>query len=309
MNATTPNLDKYANRRVEQKPSDTALLTALRRAMANEEFRNEKFGPDYLAEFFLPKFFRFFLRFQRIRRGAQKRLDGIFPGLTEFVIARTAYFDSLFVDALSQNVPQIVLLGAGYDSRAYRFAKINRDTRVFELDIAPTQNRKIKCLKKAGIEIPQAVTFAPINFNVESLKEVLEAAGYDSHDETLFLWEGVSYYLDPESVDTTLAFVRDSINDKSRIAFDYTITISDENIDKYYGVKGFVQAMNKHHANEGLVFSLEEGTEEAFFEQRGLKIVNHLNNVEIEKTYLTDDEGLLMGHMTGHFRFVLVARK
>ena len=55
------------------------------------------------------------------------------------MIARTAYFDRLFADALSNKTPQIVLLGAGYDSRAYRFANLNHVTRVFELDIAPTQ--------------------------------------------------------------------------------------------------------------------------------------------------------------------------
>ena len=297
-----------ANRSVEQKPSDTALLTALRRAIANHDFANGKFGPDDLAEFFLPNYFRFFLKFQRIRTKAQKRLDGFFPGLTEYIIARTAYFDGLFVEALNRNIPQIVLLGAGYDSRAYRFARKNQGTRIFELDIAPTQTRKRKCLEKAKIEIPQFVKYAPINFNAESLKDVLERAGYESHAETLFVWEGVTYYLDPESVDATLEFIRSSSNAKSRIAFDYTISITDENLDTYYGVKEFVRAMKQHHANEGLLFSIAEGQEAAFFEQRALRIVQRLNNVEIERTYLTDDNGILLGQMTGHFRFAMAAR-
>jgi len=295
------------SRSLQQKPSDTALLTALRRAMANKDYANGQFGPDYLAESFLPSYFRFFLRFQKIRTIAQRRLDRFFPGLTEYIVARTVYFDSLFVNALSKNIPQIVLLGAGYDTRAYRFTKLNQGTRIFELDIAPTQNRKIKCLQDAKIDMPPEIAYVPIDFEAESLKEVLENVGYERHNETLFLWEGVTYYLDPAAVDATLEFIRNSTNVKSRVALDYIVTVSDENINTYFGVKEFVQAMKTHHANEGLVFSIKEGQATSFFEQRTLQVVQHLNNVEIEKTYLTDDNGKLLGHMTGHFRFVVIA--
>ena len=60
----------------------------------------------------------------------------------EYGIARTTFFDNIFIDALNKNIPQIVLLGAGYDTRAYRFAEINNTTKIIELDIETTQNRK-----------------------------------------------------------------------------------------------------------------------------------------------------------------------
>ena len=292
---------------VEQKHSETALFAALRRAIANKEFKNEKFGPDDLAEYFLPPHFRFFLKFNRIRANTKNKLNGFLPGLNEYMIARTAYFDRLFVDALNNKTPQIVLLGAGYDSRAYRFAKSNHSTRIFELDIAPTQDRKKKCIKKARIDIPKHVTFVPINFNEESLKNVLEKAGYKNHQKTLFIWEGVSYYLEVESVDTTLEFVSHASHHESAIAFDYTISISEENINDYYGVKEFSQKMKEHHANEELMFSIDEGETESFLEQRGLKMVDHLDNKEIEKTFLLYENGSLIGQITGAFRFAMVS--
>jgi len=292
---------------VEQKHSETALFAALRRAIANKEFKNEKFGPDDLAEYFLPPHFRFFLKFNRIRANTKNKLNGFLPGLNEYMIARTAYFDRLFVDALKNKTPQIVLLGAGYDSRAYRFAKSNHGTRIFELDIAPTQDRKKKCIKKARIDIPKHVTFVPINFNEESLKDVLEKAGYKNHQKTLFIWEGVSYYLEVESVDTTLEFVSHASHHESAIAFDYTISISEENINDYYGVKEFSQKMKEHHANEALMFSIDEGETESFLEQRGLKMVDHLDNKEIEKTLLLNENGSLMGQITGAFRFAMAS--
>jgi methyltransferase (TIGR00027 family) len=294
---------------VEQKPSETAMFAALRRTIANKEFANEKFGPDYLAEYFLPVHFRFFLKFKKIRANTKDKLNGFLPGLTEYMIARTAYFDGLFVDALDNEIPQIVLLGAGYDTRAYRFAKQNRNTKIFELDIAPTQNRKKKCLKGAKIDIPQQVNLVPINFNEESLKDVLESTGYEHREKTLFLWEGVSYYLDVESVDATLEFVSRSLHDENAIAFDYTISISEEYMNDFYGAREFAQTMKEHHANEELMFSVEEGKIKSFLEGRNLKMLDHLNNEEIEKKFLVDNNGSLIGKITGHFRFVLASKK
>jgi methyltransferase (TIGR00027 family) len=290
---------------VEQKPSETALFAALRRTLAHKKYQNQKFGPDDLAECFLPAHFRFFLKFKKIRANTQEKLNGFLPGLNEYMIARTAYFDGLFVDALKDETPQIVLLGAGYDSRAYRFAKQNHGTKIFELDIAPTQNQKKKCLKRARIELPGGVTLVPIDFNKESLKDVLENAGYNPAEKTLFIWEGVSYYLDAESVDATLAFASHAAHPESTIAFDYTITLSDPNMDDYYGAEVFAQTMKEQHGDEELTFSMDDGAIESFLASRDLKMVDHLDNKEIERRFLTDDDGTLIGHMTGHFRFVL----
>jgi len=142
---------------VEAKPSETAFFAALRRALAHKEFGNERFGPDHLATIFLPPHFRFFLKFKKIRANTKEKLNDLLPGLTELMIARTAYFDALFLEALENQTPQIVLLGAGYDTRAYRYADKNQGTKIIEMDIAPTQNWKKQCLKKAKIDIPENV--------------------------------------------------------------------------------------------------------------------------------------------------------
>lgn len=293
---------------VEQKPSETAMFAALRRAIAHKDFKNERFGPDNLAEHFLPFNFKFFIKFKKIRANVKNRLNVFLPGLHEYMIARTAYFDHIFKDALDKKIPQIVLLGAGYDSRAYRFAKLNIGTKIIELDIATTQNRKRECLRKAKIDIPKHVTLIPIDFNKESLEKVLEKAGYENHKETLFLWEGVSYYLESESVDTTLEFVSQSSHYESVIALDYAISITEENID-HYGVKEFYRTMKEHHANEDLMFAIDPGKIVSFLEQRGLKMVDHLDNEEIERTFLLNRDGSLKGQITAHFRFLMASPK
>ena len=294
---------------VQQKPSETALFAALRRTLAHKEFGDEKFGPDHLAEYFLPPHFRFFLRFKKIQANTKEKLNEALPGLTEYMIARTAYFDGLFVDALEKEFPQIVLMGAGYDTRAYRFAELNKGTKIFELDIAPTQNQKKTYLKKARIDIPQRVKLVPIDFNQESLGDVLEKAGFDNQEKTLFIWEGVTYYLDAESVDATLEFVSGSSHPESVIAFDYTLSLSEENLSDYYGAKEFAQTMREHHATEELTFSIREGEIESFLEGRDLKMIEHLDNQEIEKKFLTKKDGTLIGQITGHFQFVSASSK
>lgn len=297
---------RNSRKNIEQKPSETALMGALHRFIANREFGEQRFGPDNLAECFLPSHFKFFLRFKNVRANTKNKFKKFLPGMHEYIIARTAFFDKVFIEALSNKMPQIVLLGAGYDSRAYRFANRINATKIFELDVAPTQNRKKLCLKKAQINIPNNVTLVPIDFNKESLINVLEKAGYDKLEKTLFLWEGVSYYLDSESVDATLEFVIRSSHNESIIALDYLISLSGKTMT-YYGSKEFFQTMKKHHANERLMFGIDEGEAELYFEQRGLKMIDHLDNEEIESTFLLNEDGSSIGKITGTFRFALAS--
>jgi methyltransferase (TIGR00027 family) len=95
-----------------------------------------------------------------------------------------------------------VILGAGFDSRAYRM-QIGPNVRVFEVDHPSTQ-----AMKRAVLgPVPAYVTYAPIDFVREPLDDVLRAAGLQPRARTLFLWEGVSNYLDAQSVDATLRFI------------------------------------------------------------------------------------------------------
>jgi len=292
---------------VEKRHSETALFAALYRAIANKEFKNQRLGSDDLAEYFLPSHFKFFIKFNKIRANVKNKSKKLTPGIYEYMLARTAFFDTVFIEALNKKISQIVLLGAGYDTRAYRFAMLNKGTKIIELDMGTTQNRKMKCLKKAQIDIPGSVRLVPIDFNKEELTEVLEKAGYENYEKTLFIWEGVSYYLAPQSVDAALEFVYRSSHKESVIAFDYVIAISKENIHNYYGVKEFAHTWRKHRSNELFRFEIEEGKIESFLEQRGLKIVNHLDNEEIERTFLLNENGSLIGQITGSFRFAMAS--
>jgi methyltransferase (TIGR00027 family) len=146
--------------------------------------------------------------------------ERIAPGLHGFSIARTIFIDRALRRALARGVPQVVILGAGYDSRAYRIPGID-NARVFEVDHPDTQAVKRARLAKVFALLPAHVTFVAIDFNRQDLKDRLVASGYRFDLPTFFIWEGVTEYLEGSAVDATLRILAQS-PPASEVVFTYT---------------------------------------------------------------------------------------
>ena len=295
MNQTSLEDSGTTGRRIESGFSRTAGYTCFSRACATRE-RDERFrGPDTMAEVFLPAFAKVVLNIPLMRRFFMKRLAP--PGIYEYVLARTKLLDSVFLDALRNRFPQIVLLGAGMDTRALRFRDRNQGTRVFELDIETTQRPKMEILARKGIRLPEELVFVPIDFNRQSLSEALCAAGYQENRKNLFLWEGVTMYLTADAVDSTLRFIRDSGAPESEVAFDYIYDSVLRRANRFYGEKQIYDTVSK--AGEGWTFGIEEGETEAFLSERGFRLVSHHTPAELEQAYLLLEDGASLGHING----------
>jgi methyltransferase (TIGR00027 family) len=224
------------------------------------------------------------------------------PGMYEYVVARTSYFDNIVQQALQNNTSQIVFLGAGYDTRAYRFKDlIDSKTKIFELDIHTTQEQKIKLLNQNNISIPEQLTFVPINFNKETLESVLAKYGYGNGQTNLFIWEGVSYYLSSKEVDDILSFIKKSSAINSTVCFDYA-TFWPEMMDAH-GVKELIETMKKKYSGETTKFGIERGKMKSFLAERGFKIIDHMTAEEMERKYLMLRDGSLAGKVIGIFCF------
>jgi methyltransferase (TIGR00027 family) len=126
-------------------------------------------------------------------------------GIANLVLNRTGYFDSL-IDKAKTDAEQFVVMGAGFDTRAYNDLK-KSGLKIFELDQATTQQLKRKYLQKAGIDTAH-VTFVKIDFSQDSWFSALVAAGYDPSKRTIFLWEGVTLYLGETAVRKTLRTIK-----------------------------------------------------------------------------------------------------
>ena len=134
--------------------------------------------------------------------------------------ARVTFFDSA-VDRYLPNIAQFVILGAGFDTRAFRLPEHAR-VRSFEIDAPKTQAVKRKSLEKAGINVT-GVTFVAADFEKEDWLAKLVDAGFDRGKTTLFLWEGVMMYLHKEAVEATLRTIASTASG-SVVAFDYVTT-------------------------------------------------------------------------------------
>jgi methyltransferase (TIGR00027 family) len=280
---------------VDDRPSESALTVAFCRALATHDTREEVRGKDTLAELFVAEESRKSLHDPAARAWLIER----FAGTYEFFLARTAYGDGIFQRALNDRVAQVVFLGAGYDTRAHRFRDTLAATRVFELDALPTQQRKTQLLQRAGVQSPVQLTYVPINFEKQTPAEVLLDAGFDPGRKTLFIWEGVTYYLSAEAVDATLAFVRKGSAAGSTLCFDYMIEAPD--IESRHGVKLVLEAWRRTYTAEHVRFGIAEGAIEEFLSRRGFRLLENLTPGEMEKRFLTLQDGSLAGRVVALF--------
>jgi methyltransferase (TIGR00027 family) len=280
-------------RKIERKGSSTAGYTCFSRACATRE-EDERFrGPDHLAEIFLPPIPRILFNVPLLRKWCMRKM---FPtGIHEYVLARTRVFDEVFVDALERGFPQIVLLGAGMDTRVLRFEDRNRGTTIFELDIEATQRYKREVYKRKKTTLPDTLVFVPIDFSKQRLADVLTQAGYRDRRQTLFLWEGVTMYLEADAVDGTLAFIRSSAAEGSILAFDYVRASVLRYENTLYGEKDVRGTVAR--AEEGWIFGIEDGAIEEFLAERGFKLLSHYTPSDLEAAYLTAEDGTKFGRI------------
>jgi len=136
-----------------------------------------------------------------------------------FIAVRTRFAEDSLAAACERGVRQLVVLGAGLDTYAYRGAWRDR-LQIWEVDHPATQVWKRQRLADAGIAVPSNLTFAPIDFERETLADGLAAAGCDPHRQSFFTWLGVVPYLTEEAVGSTLAFIA-SFPGGAQVVFDY----------------------------------------------------------------------------------------
>jgi methyltransferase (TIGR00027 family) len=132
--------------------------------------------------------------------------DRRLPGARTSAIARTRLIDDDITVALQDGARQLVILGAGYDCRAYRIPII-KGVAVFEVDHPSTLAGKRSRLETVLQNIPQNVRFVRIDFNRDRLSERLSEAGFDRSLPSVFVWEGVTNYLTSEAVASVLRFI------------------------------------------------------------------------------------------------------
>lgn len=255
---------------------------ALSRAVESRKPEDERICNDPFAEKLLQGAARWLLVARPLRDGVERLIESRFAGHHFYVVARTRYFDDFLRQQLASRPEQLVVLGAGYDSRAHRFVDDLRGVAVFEVDHPATSAEKRTRIARALGGAADGVTYVPVDFNVETLADRLRAAGYRDGRRTVFLWEGVTPYLSTAAVDDVLHLVRGA-GSSSAILFDYVVAALIDGTCEMRGARNEFDKMSR--GSEPLTFGIAEGEVEAFLHARGLRDVVDVGAQELKARY------------------------
>jgi methyltransferase (TIGR00027 family) len=268
------------NSRSARPPSISAISVTFWRAIS---FFDHRSG-DSLAWRFLPEQERVSAADPEVRNSSRKK----FPGLCEFITARTRFMDDAMLNALAEGVKQVVILGAGFDSRAYRFpSELLRGVRIFEVDHPVTQSHKRDCLQRERIDIPKGVEFVALDLNLAdvSLGHALGKSGFDDQGKSLWLCEGISYYLEPMVAVEIMKFISRNAPGTT-VAFDY-LEWSDETAQQY-GVPELLESwreIEQNYPHERLRCCVSDGQIENLMLSAGLLLRHHVGPRWMEASY------------------------
>jgi methyltransferase (TIGR00027 family) len=260
----------------KSQASGTAMGTAAVRAIESEKSASIRICYDPLARRLTETWF--YLLIKLLYGYGERRTRG---ALT-FIVCRCRYFDDYLEECLKSGAGQVVILGAGLDSRAYRGELLQRAVKTFEVDHPATQASKIKRLKKVLGKIPSHVTYVPIDFEEDTLDKLL-AHGFDRSLKTLFVWEGVTAYLHAAAVDATLAWVRANAAPGSTIIFDYQYNGQDPAHEQSSYVYGALSRVS----GERRAYGIEKGQIKEFLTLRGFTNVVNADADQLKRLYYT----------------------
>ena len=222
---------------------------------------------------------------------ARSFLDRGLPGAFGYFNARTQYFDDVLLQEARVGIEQLVILGAGFDSRSMRFAEALRNVRVFEVDLpevlAIRSERLIGHQPTAGraqtAAAAAAATAIPIDFEHDDLAEAMRRHGYSADARTLFLWEGVTYYLPVEAVCAVLSLVASQSGPGSSILFDYVTQAFVDGDYSGYGTRRLAHAWQR--LGDVNRCGIDDVT--AFVRPLGLQVRSDIDAGELERRYLS----------------------
>jgi methyltransferase (TIGR00027 family) len=265
------------------------------RAASYLESNRNYHSNDYVAVKILPRFIKVLIHVSFFRN----LLVRLFApqGIYEYVIARTKYIDAVFEKALAEQFDQVLIFGAGYDTRALRFQDEAQHTRIFELDELHTQQAKIKQFKKRHLPIPSNLVFIAIDFEKESLSQKLDMANFQKGQRNLFIMEGLLMYLEPESVQETFQIMREYGRTGNRVIFDYIQASVLRHANTLYGEAAVLKSV--HKAGEPWLFGIEPGEIDSFAVAQGFQVKDHKCAQELEVIYFQDKDGRTVGRVNG----------
>src|ERR1044072_1973966 len=218
------------------KASQTAQYMALFRALETTQPANKRLFKDPYAISFLDGKVNLAVRLSPIsfvRSYVQSTIRKKIPGAMSSGIARTRYIDDLLQQTVQHNIQQVIILGAGFDTRALRLDCLS-NIPVIEIDHPNTARKKTTILKRKLGTLPNHIHYWQIDFNKESLQELATREKLNFSIPTTIICEGVTNYLNADAIDNTFRFVS-KFPIGSTIIFTYVNQLVLDNPQLFFG--------------------------------------------------------------------------
>jgi len=261
---------------------------ALRAAGARERDRRVR-GPDRLAEHLVPGGLRLtaLVKVPMLRAAAPRLAERLMPGSYWYEIARVRHMDALLRTELEAGARQLVILGAGLDSRAHRLAHRLTGVRTFEVDHPAAAAVKRERVMRVFGALPRRVRYVEADLNAGKLAAALAAAGHQDHLRSVVLWSGVSPYLGARGVAAVLDWVARHTAPGTALVFDYVFREALDGI-WFYGAPQLRRRVAA--TGEPLVFGIPQGACGALLAAHGLVLLSDYGADELERRHLLRGE-------------------
>lgn len=262
--------------------SRTAEAMALVRAVEQTQPPNQRIIDDPYAQacLFHP-FFRLVGGSRVLSRLMLRFLDWWAPGGQEFLTIRPRLVDDLARAQASAGLEQIVLLGAGFDTMAWRLKDCLNSVTVYEVDHPLTQAAKREVAGRLGL--PANLRFVPVDFEREDFAVKLREAGFDAALKTMMVWVGVSYYLTAPAVEGALRQIASLTAPGSVLVWDYMLS------EVVAGTSSNREALGKAarvaRLGEPWLFGLTPQSHRAYLSSLGFRVSHDFDPEELRRRY------------------------
>ena len=281
-------MDAAAQNHLARRPSRTARLMAVQRGLESARPAQTRLFQDPLAGHFVSPAWRVALkgaRFVVVRRAIEAIYDLVGgPGPRASAIARTRLIDDIIGEA-SSSIDQLVILGAGYDTRAHRLDCLS-GCAIYEVDHPATQADKRAALARPSSPAGQAPVFVAVDFERDDLTAALIASGYHLGQRSMFLWEGVTQYLSSEAVDKTLSAIHRTACQGDTLVFTYVdAAVVQGDLGRFPEAARWLHGTAKR--GEPWIFGLPPADVNDYLSARGLFLISDLSTREAGARYFT----------------------
>lgn len=269
------------------KASKTAQYMALFRALETTRPPDKRLFIDPYAELFLDNGLKRavnFSRFPFVRKIIQRIIHKRIPGAYTSGLARTKYIDDLLKRAIDKGVRQVIILGAGFDTRALRLEFL-QSIPVIEIDHPNTAKFKLGTLQGKLGKLPGNVRYYQIDFNEQSLDELAVHRHIDFSIPTAIIWEGVTNYLSAQAIDGTFGFVQ-KFAKGSFIIFTYVHQLVLDDPQSFFGAEKLLNDLAEIEEHWTFGFDPDELAE--YLERYDLRLLEDLGATEYRDKYLPD---------------------